>query len=87
MQITSAAIPPEKYFYVCDGTVLKDLNELLQALLSMDEKVFRYHVNEEKNDFYHWIKDVFGEHHLAYHIKACRERELLARRIFRRMYS
>ncbi len=58
-------IDPEHYFLVRDGLVLKNLLELVDALEFMDEETFRYHVNDARNDFYNWIKDVFDEEELA----------------------
>ena len=67
-------IPEEKRFWLCDGRVLKSLKELREALRYMDNGIFTYHVNENKNDFYNWIKDVIGNEKLAEEIKGkCRE--------------
>ncbi len=56
---------PEKCFWVCDGSVLKNLCELAAALETMNEPTFKYHVNKEKNDFANWVRDVFGDQKLA----------------------
>lgn len=58
-------VPPENSFWVCDGSVLKNLDELLKALRKMKTDVYSYHVNNEKNDFSNWIKDVMGNVKLA----------------------
>ena len=59
------SIKPEEHFRLSSGRVLKNLNELLNALKSMDEETFEFHVNEQKNDFGNWIKDVFKDEELA----------------------
>ncbi len=57
--------PEDKRFIVSDGSVLKNIRELADALDSMTEDIFRAHVNDFKNDFANWVRDVFNEHDLA----------------------
>ena len=40
----------------------------------MDDGVFRHHVNDEKNDFYNWIRDVIEDQFLADKIKGSMDR-------------
>ncbi|MBW2965095.1 hypothetical protein KY363_06565 [Candidatus Woesearchaeota archaeon] len=61
----SQEIPPEKYFVLCDGTRIKDMHELALMLDRISDEQFGYHVNDSKNDFSNWIRDVFGQHELA----------------------
>ena len=56
---------PEHYFFVQDGTVLKNVLELSRQLDKMADEIFMHHVNEMRNDFSNWIKDVFKEEKLA----------------------
>lgn len=58
-------IPPEKYFVLSDGTQIKNMNELALMLDRISDEQFSYHVNENKNDFSNWIRDVFGQHEIA----------------------
>ena len=58
-------VQPEYAFWMCDGRILKNLCELNEALDQMNDDVFRYHVNTEKNDFAIWIKDVMKNEKLA----------------------
>jgi Fe2+ transport system protein B len=62
-------LKPEEYFYVHDGRILKNLDELKRELVNIDEATFSYHVNEQKNDFYNWIKGALKEEELAEKIK------------------
>ena len=57
--------PEEHHFIVADGRKLKNIIELADALETMSEEIFRHHVNEFKNDFSAWVRDVFYEHSLA----------------------
>lgn len=59
----------DKRFFVCDGSIIKNLKELGVVLKNMSDETFGYHVNEEKNDFSNWVKDVIGDEELAYLIK------------------
>ncbi|MEI6614838.1 MAG: DUF5752 family protein, partial [Chrysiogenales bacterium] len=58
-------VSEERVFFVCDGRTLKNLDELAHALAEISDDVFRYHVNEEKNDFANWIRDVMNKQKLA----------------------
>lgn len=59
----------DKRFFVCDGTVLKNLKELEVALMKMSYDTFSYHVNQDRNDFSAWIHNVLGDEELAKLIK------------------
>jgi hypothetical protein len=85
MEIQSVA--PEKYFYVNDGTVIKHLGELPDALRNMSPETFNYHVNAEKNDFHCWVKDVFQQASLARKIKGAKQKELMAKKVFTEIFS
>jgi len=55
----------DSYFFVNNGTVLKNVLDLSKQLDNMADGVFEHHVNEMRNDFSNWIKDVFKEDKLA----------------------
>ena len=66
--------PEEHHFVVADGRKLKNIIELADALETMSEEIFRHHVNEAKNDFSAWVKDVFYDHSLAEDILRAKNR-------------
>ena len=66
--------PEEHHFVVADGRKLKNIIELADALETMSEEIFRHHVNEVKNDFSAWVKDVFYDHSLADDISRAKNR-------------
>lgn len=67
-----ANVNPKFYFWVCDGQIIKNLQELTNALNKMNSNVYRYHTNKEKNDFKEWIKDVLNDPLLAREIAKCK---------------
>ena len=66
--------PEEHHFVVADGKKLKNIIELADALEIMSEEIFRHHVNEAKNDFAAWVKDVFYDHSLAEDLSRAKNR-------------
>jgi len=52
-------------FWVNNGPILKNIRDLKNALLAMSEDTFKYHVNEEKNDFANWFRDILKDNVLA----------------------
>lgn len=56
---------PAQYFYVNNGSVLRNLTDLLSELKTIDDFTFQHHVNAEKNDFSNWTKDVLKKNTLA----------------------
>jgi len=83
----SIDISPEKYFYVCDGTVIKSVHELPDAPRNMTPDAFSFHVNEQKNDFYSWVKEVFELSGLARNIKNVKRKENMAKKVFIEIFS
>ena len=62
----------QHYFYLNNGTKLKNIAELMESLKYMDQDLFSFHVNKQNNDFANWIRDVFGEKELARRISLAR---------------
>ena len=68
------SVPDDKVFVLSDGSRLHNLQELLDSLKVMDEEIFSHHVNDQKNDFANWIRDVFLDKRLADQISASKSR-------------
>lgn len=83
----TADAAPEHSFYVSDGSVYKNYLELLAGLKAMHADTFKYHCNEEKNDFMNWARDVFGDKRLAKDIAACKTKNTMARKVSARIKS
>ncbi len=56
---------PEQCFWMSNGQVLKNLDELYKALSKAKKEIYKYHVNTEKNDFSNWVRDILGDKKLA----------------------
>ena len=59
--------PPDKAFWTCNGTVVRNLYELKNTITALNDDGFKYHVNNDnkKNDFAAWINDVIEDKELA----------------------
>ncbi len=66
-EITKAEGP--KRFWVKDGRVLTDLQDLKKALEEMAEETYKYHSNKVRNDFAKWTEEVLGNKKLATELK------------------
>lgn len=71
-------VNPSNYFYLCNGAILRNLDELFNALQNIDDNVYKYHANNEKNDFSNWIKEVIGDSELADNLKIANKQEAIA---------
>ncbi|MEM4240023.1 MAG: hypothetical protein QXM31_00685 [Candidatus Woesearchaeota archaeon] len=66
--------PVEKHFVLQDGRKIESLFQLVDELETMAEDTFRSHVNEWKNDFANWVRDVFESPRLADEMQKVRDR-------------
>ncbi|MBM3157705.1 MAG: hypothetical protein FJ004_10545 [Chloroflexi bacterium] len=58
-------VPDDRRFWSCDGQQLKNMSELETYLKAVSHDTFHYHVNESKNDFGNWVRDVMGDEKLS----------------------
>ena len=78
---------PEQCFWLNNGPILKNLEELANALPEMSSETFHHHVNSEKNDFSSWINDVIGDKNLANELLSSKSRESAVKKIRNRLNS
>jgi len=77
---------PEQFTFRCvNGYIYWNLRDLARAVSSMDEAVFSYHVNDQKNDFANWAADVIGDHKLARELWETRSMATTSRRLTERV--
>ncbi len=79
---TYAVDDPERHFYLHEGGSLASLEELFAELQTMEHHVYEHHVNEERNDFAAWVRDVMQDRFLAKNIELCREKDQLLKLLF-----
>ena len=70
-----ADVHPDHHFQVKDGRRIKNLHELVDILKNMDDETFRHHVNDEKNDFRSWIRDIIRDDELVLNLAKSKTRE------------
>jgi hypothetical protein len=68
----------DQRFFLSNGQVISRLNDLCEALKSMDDNTYNYHVNGDRNDFASWISDVFLNKPLASRISKSKNRYSMA---------
>lgn len=50
--------PEDKQFWVTDGQILADLRALAESFSAMEKLVYRYHTENDRNDFADWVEHV-----------------------------
>jgi hypothetical protein len=65
---------PDVAFWVCNGAVIRNIYELANNVESMTDEAFAFHVNDEKNDFMNWVKDILGDKDLAKKLAKIRDK-------------
>jgi len=68
--------PPDRVFWTCNGTVIRNIYELANSIDAMNDFGFEYHVNDDnsKNDFAFWVLNSLGDGELAHRLKKIRDK-------------
>ena len=68
---------PDKAFWTCNGTVLRNIYELVDCIRGLNDSGFRYHVNKDnnKNDFADWVQFVLEDDELALSLSHIMEKD------------
>ncbi len=78
---------PEQYFILVTGVPLKNLRELAHSLENMNDWVFNHHVNDSRNDFSNWVRDVLEEHELSEEIRLVKHMKDMESRILKHLVN
>lgn len=78
---------PEQCFWINNGQILKNLDDLANILPEMSNETYSYHANKEKNDFSKWINDVIGDKKLANELLSSKNKESALKKIRSRLNS
>ena len=80
-------VAPEQCFWVNNGPILRNVEELANALPEMSDETFHYHVNNEKNDFSNWVRDIIGDQSLANDLLVSRNKQSALKKVKNRLNS
>ncbi|HLP80215.1 MAG TPA: fibronectin type III domain-containing protein [Acidobacteriota bacterium] len=75
-------IGPHEYFITCDGKKLATFEDAAFAIANMSDHAFAHHVNDHKNDFAMWVRDVFGLSERAWELKDVKDKQHLSELFF-----
>ena len=75
----------DRCFWINNGPVLKNLDELYMALSEMKKETFTHHANAEKNDFSSWVKEVLGDTKLAEDLSKIKSKKGMALKVKQRI--
>lgn len=64
---------PEECFWAKDGTIIKNLVELSEVLVTVPSDVFDHHVTKHKNDFADWVEHVLSDGELAQKMRSAKK--------------
>ena len=84
-QLMLANVPREYVFWFSDGRSLANMAELAEALRTISDETFAYHVNAEKNDFSAWVKDIIKDEKLANDLKKATTKRQAVTRVTERI--
>lgn len=73
------------HFIDHEGKPIKNVHELLKYIASLDQETFKIYVNEEKNDFYNWIKHIIKDDKLADNIQHIKNKNDVTKEIMNRI--
>lgn len=74
-------VAPEQCFWVNNGPILKNIEELANTLPQIADESYSHHVNKDKNDFGTWIKEVIGDSRLADELFSSRSKDSAIKKI------
>ena len=80
-----AHVPDENVFWPRDGRVFHNLQDLAEGLQTMSDETYRHHVNDTKNDFCNWVRDVIGDGRLVQDLMKARSASQAARVVSERI--
>ncbi len=74
-------VHPDFHFYLNDGTAVKSIGDLVNAIRQMDNDTFMSHISNNTNDFAEWIRLVKKDNALADEIAKMRTKEEIISKI------
>ena len=65
MEGTLGDVHPNHHFIAKNGARIRNIRELYNSIKGMDDITFNHHVNDFKNDFHNWVRDIHKDNELA----------------------
>lgn len=78
-------VHPNNVLRIKNGSIVRSLYDLANELTLMDEEVFRYHVNDKRNDFYEWVYHMVRDVHLAKVFSEIKDRRFMLAAVEKRV--
>ena len=78
---------PEHCFWVNNGPILRNIEDLAGALEAINDDIYAYHANKDKNDFSKWISEVIGDSKLANDLLSSKNKNSALRKVRVRLNS
>lgn len=78
-------VPEEYQFWANNGTTIRNVEQLAEAIKNMDEQTFKHHSNNEKTDFSNWLRDIVGDEKLATDLMKNKSRDSAHKKIRERL--
>ena len=85
MERTQGDVHPKYHFVLKNGQKVKNLHELHSSMKDMDDITFNHHVNDFKNDFHNWVRDIHKDGELANSLLASKTKKEMADVLKRRV--
>ncbi len=71
-------VHPKYHFVTLKGEKIKNLVDLYNSVKTMDDITFNHHVNDFKNDFHNWVRDIHQDNELANALLASKNKKEMA---------
>ena len=80
-------VPKPKAFWLVDGTIANNLDELATKLKVLNPDQLEYHINDKKDDIEKWIREVIGDTVLASKLRRETKKKKYINLIIKRLRS
>jgi|SRR3989344_8332513 len=72
-------------FWIHNGSIVRNLYELIHNLESINDETFNYHVDKTKNDFANWIRDIIQDDKLSKDLNKAASRKAALKLVSKRI--
>lgn len=76
---------PDSYFFLRNSIPIKNCSQLADELKNVEDSVYDYHVNGQKNDIAEWVRKTYQDYKLAKWMLRAKSREQMVKLLERRV--